>query len=129
VRRFGYADRYPFDITMRARRGSGAKTELSKIVEGFGDWFFYGHADQTETRIDLWWLIDLANFRAALIRSSMNGERLSCGDKNNGDGTYFKWFDLRSFPRTPPILIASSRMLSDDPSIIPAADADESARA
>jgi hypothetical protein len=109
IRRAGYAERYPFDITIRAHRDSGSKTELSKIIDGFGDWFFYGHADASEDRIGLWWLIDLHHFRAALIRASRNnGASLQCGDKSNGDGTYFKWFDLRSFPRSPPILVAAS---------------------
>jgi hypothetical protein len=112
IRRYGYAERYPFDITLRCRRDSGAKTELAKIVEGWGDWFFYGHLDSTDLKIILWWLVDLHAFRAALIRENMNRHpRLRSGDRSNQDGTHFKWFDLRTFPPDPPILIASSRPL------------------
>ena len=105
VRRPGFADRYPYQFTIRARRDSGADTELSKIVNGWGDWLFYGHSDDEEKHFALWWLIDLHALRAALIRDRSN---LKYGDKPNGDGTYFKWFDLRSFPEHPSILVAGS---------------------
>ena len=45
VRRPGYASRYPYDFTIRSQVPSGAETELAKIVNGKGDWMFYGHAD------------------------------------------------------------------------------------
>jgi hypothetical protein len=42
----------------------------------------------------------------------MNGAALHCGNgSNRDDGTHFKWFDLRSFPARPPILVASSEPL------------------
>lgn len=116
VRRHGFAERYPYEFTIRARRESGAETELSKIINGWGDWMFYGHSNAEQNHFDLWWLIDLHAFRAALIRNSMNGKALRCGDKANGDGTFFKWFDLRSFPTTPPILIGGSDHLPGPPS-------------
>jgi hypothetical protein len=109
VRRSGYAEKYEFQFTLRWRRDSGAETELSKIVNGWGDWMFYGHADKDDM-INLWWLIDLSSFRAALIRDRISP--LKYGTQANHDGTYFKWFDLRSFPSQPPILIGSSRPLS-----------------
>jgi hypothetical protein len=115
VRRPGYADQYSFEFTLRARRDSGVETELSKIVNGWGDWLFYGHADGDGGFV-LWWLIDLRAFRAALARRDRIG--LVCGDKPNGDGTYFKWFDLRTFPVGPPnlpILVAGSRDLPAPP--------------
>src|SRR6266436_1210910 len=83
------AESWPYDFTIRARRDNGTKTELSKIVEGWGDWLFYGHA-AGETTIGLWWIIDLASFRAALIRRRQLHLRIV--DKANGDGTYFKAF-------------------------------------
>jgi hypothetical protein len=108
VRRYGYFERHGYEFTLRAKRNTGAKTELSKIVEGWGDWLFYGHADQAETIIAHWMIVDLHAFRAALIRRAANGARVLCGDKSNGDGTQFKWFDVRSFPSHPPILIAAN---------------------
>jgi len=108
VRRHGYARRFPYDFTIRSRVPSGSQTELSKIVNGDGDWLFYGHANAAETGFDLWWLIDLRAFRAGLIRQSANGFPISCGDQSNPDGTAFKWFDLRSFPQEPPLVLAQA---------------------
>lgn len=107
VRRPGFADKYPHEFTLRAARASGAETELSKIVNGWGDALFYGHAD-AQHQIVLWHFICLDAFRAALIRQSANGYAIRWSNKSNADGTVFKVFDLRSFPPRPPILIASS---------------------
>lgn len=109
VRRPGY-EKYRHEFTIRMSRDTGAETELSKIVNGWGDWLFYGHADEFDF-ISIWWVIDLHSFRAALIRNSMNGKPLEYADKHNGDGTSFRAFDLRSFPPKPPILIGSSEDL------------------
>ena len=107
VRRPGYADKYRYEFTLRCQRDSGVETELSKIVNGWGDMLFYGHADNAG-KIWLWWLVDLHSFRAALIRDR---QFLRSGKTPNGDGTYFAWFDIRSFPKQPPILAASSHPL------------------
>lgn len=113
VRRHGYADRYPWQFTIRARRDTGATTELSKIVAGWGDWFFYGHASADGRAIDRWMVIDLQAVRAGLIRRHDAKCTIKSGDKANGDGTYFKWFDARSFPAHPPLLVASSHSIVD----------------
>ncbi|VDS10736.1 hypothetical protein PARHAE_03955 [Paracoccus haematequi] len=119
VRRHGYAGRYPYDFTIRSRLPSGNQTELAKIVNGEGDWLFYGHANAAETGFDLWWLLDLRAFRAGLIRQASNSFPISSGDRRNSDGTYFKWFDIRSFPDEPPLVLATSGLrpsvLSDQP--------------
>jgi hypothetical protein len=107
-----YMDRYGYEFTLRAKRDSGATTELSKVVDGWGDWLFYGFGDPSSGEVLNWWLVDLHAFRAALIRHTANGSILRYGSKDNGDGTYFKWFDVRSFPPRPPILVAGSRPLS-----------------
>jgi hypothetical protein len=106
VRRPGYAEKYPYQFTIRAKLDSGAKTELSKIVDGWGDWMLYGHSDLCQRRLSAWFLIDLHAFRAGLIRQATNKFKIESGDKPNGDGTHFKWFDVRSFPDWPPLLIA-----------------------
>lgn len=106
VRRPGYCDRYPHQFTIRSRLPSGAETELSKIVNGKGDWMFYGHSNAAQTAVESWYLIDLNAFRAALIRYGSRG--LHWGTKSNPDGTRFTWFDIRSFPAEPPLVVASS---------------------
>jgi len=110
VRNKGYAEDYPYDVTFRAQRDSGTKTELSKIVDGWGDWFFYGHAVD-ETNIGLWWLIDLHSFRAALIRRDKHP--LKPKWRSNKDGTHFAVFDVRLFPSNPSLIIASSGVPED----------------
>jgi hypothetical protein len=106
VRRPGYADRYPYEFTIRSQRDSGSKTELEKIINGFGDWMFYGHAS-SDNLICRWWLIDLNSFRAGLIRDKA---KLKFERRSNGDGTHFYAFDLRSFSISPPILISGSHI-------------------
>ena len=108
VRRHGYAHRYPHDFTLRSGLPSGADTELQKVVNGHGDWMFYGHSNATGTGFDAWWLLDLRAFRAALIRHRHNGYPIRYGERVNHDGTRFKWFDLRSFPAEPRLVVASS---------------------
>ncbi len=107
VRRPGYAERYPFEFTVRAHRDTGSKTELEKIVNGFGDWLFYGHADASNS-ICRWWLIDLNAFRAGLIRDKGS---IKYHQKSNNDGTHFVSFDLRTFRQFPPILVGGSHGL------------------
>ncbi|SHJ24597.1 hypothetical protein [Wenxinia saemankumensis] len=106
VRRPGYRDRYPHQFTLRSRLPSGAETELAKVVNGSGDWLFYGHASASGRGLDGWSLIDLRAFRAGLIRQAANGYRIRSGDQQNPDGTWFKWFDMRSFPTFPPLVVA-----------------------
>ena len=106
LRRPGYFERYPHQFTIRSRLPSLGETELQKIVNGHGDWMFYGHVSDSQTHIEHWWLIDLRAFRAALIRHANGGHRVTMGDQINPDGTWFKWFDVRSFPAVPPLVVA-----------------------
>ena len=53
-----------------------------------------------------WCLLDLKAFRAGLIRQAQNGYPIRWGNKRNADGTAFKWFDIRSFPSEPPLVVA-----------------------
>ncbi len=101
VRRSGYADRYGHEFTIRAKRDSGAKTELEKIVDGFGDWMFYGHAHENGMDVSRWMVISLPALRAAIIRKQARAK-----NQSNGDGTHFVAFDVRDLPES--CLIASS---------------------
>jgi len=105
IRRYGYAQKYPHEFTIRSQLDSGHRTELEKITNGWGDWMFYGHASEDDEDIDAWFLIDLAAWRAHLIRNRAN---IECVRKSNGDGTHFVAFDVRSFKGNPKLLIASS---------------------
>lgn len=85
---------YPHDVTIRLSRPSGSKTELEKILEGFGDWYFYGFAHPSRDVVAAYRVLDLEAFRAA-YRSG----RVRYRDKRNGDGSSdFRAFDTRGFP-------------------------------
>lgn len=113
VRRHGYADKYPNEFTIRSARDSGARTELEKLTDGWGDWMFYGHAAQSGPTVERWMLIDLSAWRAALIR---HRDQIVFHKRSNGDGTHFVAFDASSFPQLPnckPLLIASSHPVQE----------------
>ncbi len=105
-----YLHKYGWQFTIRCQRDSGAKTELAKITEGWGDWMFYGFAASNDPANGFarWSIIDLSAWRAHMIRRN---ESIRQGKKANGDGTYFAWFDLRSFPADPPVTVATSEHL------------------
>ena len=99
-----YHQKYSTQFTIRVHRDSGAKTEFEKILEGHGDLFFYGFGVDRDKTIPAWYLIDLSAFRQHWETSQ---GVLSFGNQSNGDGTYFRWFDVFSFPQDPPLLIDS----------------------
>ncbi len=68
------------DLTIRARRDSGTKTELAKIKEGHAFRYFYGWTDDNNT-ISEWILVDLDKLRM----TDLLDRRLI----PNGDGTHF----------------------------------------
>lgn len=91
VRRYEFYKSYPYDFTIRSARDTGTKTELSKILEGWGDYLIYGFSNQSETNLEAWRVIDLDAFRnkfQSLARSTLS----------NGDGTHFLAFDVRKMP-------------------------------
>jgi hypothetical protein len=100
-----YAERFPWDFTLRSKRDTGATTELEKITNGWGDLLFYGHeASEQSNDIERWFLINLASWRSHLMRRTV----LWGTDIPNGDGTYFRKWDVRDFTGPPPICLAAS---------------------
>lgn len=110
LRRPGYAQKYPWEFTIRYRTANrNYHTEFQKILdEGWGDWFFYGHLDD-DNKINRWFLIDLDVFRNTMR-----------GDKNIRENAYIKTnydrektqliaFDIRWFP--PKLIIKSSHSI------------------
>lgn len=94
IRRAGYVNEYGFEFTLRSEVPSGCKTELQKVVDGFGDWMFYGHAERNDCpNILRWMVIDLHCLRAAMIRGQCPGKK-----HGNKDGTKFVAFDIRYLP-------------------------------
>jgi len=102
VRRHGIFERFPRDVTFRSKRDNGVETELEKVLSGHGDWLFYGHQlAPGASEIGPWYLLDLAAFRKHYQRGYHSEET------NNGDGTWFRAFDVRQLRRHPDALIGS----------------------
>lgn len=102
LRRFGFYNKYPNDITIRKSRPSGAPTELQKIMDGDVDWMLYGHLSASNIFIEHYYLINLDHFRTHLVK---NKSLIKCEKKVNCDGTVFCAFDITSFPDDPNIII------------------------
>lgn len=118
VRRPGFADRYPWEFTIRAGRANGVQTELDKIQQGFAQWMVYAHADDA-LGLARWFVINLDAFRYHMSREGWRSSERSIrwGIRQNHDAaTSFAWFDLTSFPRSPSILIGSSHPIRRSPS-------------
>ena len=100
IRRNEFLLKYPYEFTIRAGRPSGAKTELAKVIEGWGDYLFYGFADAGENSLAAWFLGDLGVFRGwysdALIRS--NGHPPGRLRFNRDGSSSFHAFELKDMP-------------------------------
>lgn len=99
IRRHDYLIRYPYEFTIRAGRPSGVKTELAKIIEGWGDYFFYGFANEGEDGLERWTLCDLRVFRLWFNRyMAGHGGALPGVEQANGDDSSvfraFRWGEL-----------------------------------
>jgi len=100
------AMKWRHQFTIRYRSQVQTYSELHKIAWGFGDWLFYGIANKEETALQRWCIVCLRAFR---YHRQMSTDQISSGViQNTGDPTQFMWFDLRTFPERPPILIGCS---------------------
>jgi hypothetical protein len=91
--------RYADEFTIRCYRPSGAKTELAKIIEGFGDYILYGFADADEHQLCAWMLGDLNVFRLWHSQHlARNHGREPGTRKRNGDGTEFIAYRIADLP-------------------------------
>lgn len=91
---------YLEEFTIRCHLASGAKTELRKIMEGFGHLMFYGFEHQDGGRLGRWTLIDLNVFRVTLFETLTRTKKLPGFVKPNRDGSSdFRVFRYADFPR------------------------------
>lgn len=63
VRRYKYFEKYSGQFTIRNTRPSGVKSELTKILENWGRYLFYGISNEAETGFVTWVIGDLSVFR------------------------------------------------------------------
>jgi hypothetical protein len=94
VRRFKCAGskKLSFDWSIRFQTRYGHKTEIDKLREGFGRWYFIGRSNEEETGLFDYGLIDLNKCREVNI---FNDELWQIYP--NGDGTaggYFPFMEL-----------------------------------
>ena len=100
MRKYDYLIMYGDEFTIRSGRPSGMKTELTKIIEGWGDYFFYGFSDADETQIARWTLADMKVFRLWYNRKLARAKSMSFPGikKDNSDGSSsfvaFRWADF-----------------------------------
>lgn len=100
VRKNSFLAGFGRQFTIRSSRPSGNKTELEKIMEGFGDYTFYCFADAEDKGLAQWFLGDLDVFRSWYSK----GKGEQCG---NYDGSSsFVAFNLKDLPAN--FVIASS---------------------
>jgi len=100
IRRYEYLENYGDEFTIRSELPSGGKTELTKIIKGWGSYLFYGFADENEKTLARWALLDLNIFRIIFMRSLAKCKgRLPGTIKKNSDGSsLFRAFKLSDFP-------------------------------
>lgn len=98
VRKYQYIARYGDQFTIRRARPNGAKTELSKIIEGWGDYLFYGFSDAEETGIERYVLGDLKAFRLWYVRRLYAGVKPGQRRENNDSSSNFLAFTVGEIP-------------------------------
>jgi len=87
IRRHKYIDKYD-EFTIRTGRPNGNKTELAKIIEGFGNYIFYGICDYDEQILECWMLGDLNVFRLWFNRQLVINKGKAPGiSMDNKDGS------------------------------------------
>lgn len=102
IRKHEYLERYPNEFTIRAGRPSGIKTELSKVLEGWGDFLFYGFCDVQEKKLEHWRLIDFKVFRLWYNRQLYSSDKNihpGMSKKNHDKSSWFIAFDVNKMPK------------------------------
>jgi hypothetical protein len=79
---------YKNEFTIRSERRSGVDTELPKMLSGWGDYIFYGFANQEATELLAWVLGNLKVFRLWHHRE-LWAKRRPGEECRNGDGSSF----------------------------------------
>lgn len=90
---------YRTQFTIRSGRPNGTKTELTKIIEGWGDYFFYGFATSDYSDLLAYVLGDLRVFRGWYARTSLRAKKPAGIPCSNSDGSSdFYAFNLSELP-------------------------------
>lgn len=119
VRNHKYVARFSDEFTLRAGRPSGVKTELTKIVEGWGNYFLYGFATADESGLAAWTLADLSVFRLWFNRQIVeNWGDVPGTRRDNADGSsFFFAYDIASLPEN--FVVARKTIAEKIPAVHP----------
>lgn len=99
VRSAQFFNKYAGEFTIRSKTRTGRKTELTKILEGWGEWFFYGYSNPEETGFQTYTIIDLKVFRLWFLRYlAANNGVLPGTEISNLDGSAFRAFKISDLP-------------------------------
>lgn len=98
IRSFEFVKRFPDDFTIRTVRHSGNKTELAKVIEGWGDFNFYAFANEQKDDIVAWTLGDLKVFRLWYNRQLYEGNHPGFRGKNTDGSSDFIAFNVNELP-------------------------------
>lgn len=93
-----YIQRYGNQFTIRSRAQYGGRTEIHKILDGFGKFFFYGFANPQGTQLCRWFVGDFNVFRQYHADCAAAGKTAHVFEIDNGDGTRGFAYDLNKLP-------------------------------
>lgn len=96
--------RYKDEFTIRCRSRFGAKTEIDKILEGWGDYVFYAFGGRN-AKLRAWTIADLNVFRDWITSRIKARGGIQLPHIPNNDGTAFMAFKWEWFP--PGFIVAS----------------------
>lgn len=99
VRKYDYYERFGNEFTLRSARPGEHKTELAKVIEGWGDYFFYGFASADETALHSWIIGDLKVFRLWFNRCLAAGKTPWQMRANRDGSSDFLVFTISDLPK------------------------------
>ena len=105
VRKYEYLKNYGHQFTIRFKTKYGNKTELTKIMAGWGDYFFYGFSDKGELTLAKWILGDLKALRLYINRSLCQNKKPWFEQQNKDKSSSFVAFRYKNIPN---FLVATS---------------------
>ena len=73
MRDYKFYQKFSNDITISTKPSLDGKSELYKIMEGYGDYYFYGFATLDNLNILSWKIYDLNIFRSWAFKSAREG--------------------------------------------------------
>lgn len=102
------------EVTFRYSRPSGVETELSKLLNGWGDCCLYGWGDEAQGRVVAYTLLDLHKMRGWLCQHALANHALPGRIQHDRDGSSsFIAFCLDCMPAD--IILKRRTLLTNDP--------------